>query len=106
MSPAVTRARMSGAAKRGGSRWRVSLNGDDLATQPRDVNLLDLDAALQKLSAADPRLGDLVVLRFFGGLTVEEAAEVQGTSPATVKRDWLRARAWLVRELRPAARSR
>ena len=102
----VDQARMSGAAKRGGSRWRVSLNGDDLATQPRDVNLLDLDAALQKLSAADPRLGDLVVLRFFGGLTVEEAAEVQGTSPATVTRDWLRARAWLVRELRPAARSR
>ena len=101
----VDQARMSGAAKRGGPRWRVSLNGDDVTTVPRDVSLLDLDAALQRLSAADPRLGDLVVLRFFGGLTVEEAAEVQSTSPATVKRDWLRARAWLFRELRPAARS-
>ena len=102
----VDQARMFGAAKRGGDRWRVSLSENGVTTTPRDVSLLDLDAALQKLSAADPRLGDLVVLRFFGGLTVEEAAEVRGTSPATVKRDWLRARAWLFRELRPAARRR
>jgi RNA polymerase sigma factor (TIGR02999 family) len=99
----VDQARMVGAAKRGGNRWRVSLSDEGVATAPRDVSLLDLDAALQKLSAADPRLGDLVVLRYFGGLTVDEAAEVQATSPATVKRDWLRARAWLYRELRPAA---
>ena len=97
---------VEGAAKRGGNRWRVTLSEGDIAAAPRDVGLLDLDAALQKLSAADPRLGDLVVLRFFGGLTVEEAAEVQDTSSATVKRDWLRARAWLYRELRPAARPR
>ena len=99
----IDQARMVGAAKRGGNRWRVSLSHEGVATAPRDVSLLDLDAALQKLSAADPRLGDLVVLRYFGGLTVDEAAEVQATSPATVKRDWLRARAWLYRELRPAA---
>jgi RNA polymerase sigma factor (TIGR02999 family) len=102
----VDQARRSGAVKRGGHKWTVSLSDDGVATAPRDVSLLDLDAALHRLSAADPRLGDLVVLRFFGGLTVEEAAEVQGTSPATVKRDWLRARAWLLRELRPAARRR
>jgi RNA polymerase sigma factor (sigma-70 family) len=62
--------------------------------------LLDLDAALAKLATIDSRLGDLVVLRFFGGMSVEEAAEALGVSPATVKRDWSRARAWLFRELR------
>ncbi len=98
----VDQARALGAAKRGGSAWRVPLTDDRASTGPRDVSLLDLDAALQKLAEADPRLGDLVVLRFFGGLTVEEAAEVLATSPATVKRDWTRARAWLFRELRPA----
>ena len=70
------------------------------ATMPRDVQLLDLDRALDRLAAIDARLGDLVVLRFFGGLTVEEAAEALGLSPATVKRDWARARACLFRELR------
>ena len=77
---------------------------DDVgATSPRDVDLLDLDAALGRLTTIHPRLGDLVVLRFFGGLTVEESAEALGLSPATVKRDWLRARAWLFRELRGLA---
>jgi DNA-directed RNA polymerase specialized sigma24 family protein len=76
------------------------------ATMPRDVHLLDLDAALGRLVAIDPRLGNLVELRFFGGLTVEEAAEVLGLSPATVKRDWARARACLFRELRSADRAR
>lgn len=99
----VDQARALGAAKRGGAGWRVPLTDERATTGPRDVGLLDLDSALQKLSAADPGLGDLVVLRFFGGLTVEEAAEVLDTSPATVKRDWSRARAWLFRELRPVA---
>jgi RNA polymerase sigma factor (TIGR02999 family) len=99
----VDQARAHGAAKRGGAAWRVPLTDERATTGPRDVSLLDLDSALQKLSAADPRLGDLVVLRFFGGLTVEEAAEVLATSPATIKRDWSRARAWLFRELRPVA---
>jgi hypothetical protein len=61
------------------------------ASVPHDVDLLDLDAALGKLAAIDSRLGELVVLRFFGGMTVEEAAEGLGLSPATVKRDWSRA---------------
>jgi RNA polymerase sigma factor (sigma-70 family) len=61
---------------------------------------MDLDAALDKLGRIDPRLADLVVMRFLGGLTIEETAEVLESSPATVKRDWLRARAWLFRELK------
>jgi RNA polymerase sigma factor (TIGR02999 family) len=105
----VDHARAHVAAKRGGATWRVPLGDHVGATMPPDVHLLDLDAALEKLAAIDARLGDLVVLRFFGGLTVEEAAEVLGLSPATIKRDWTRARAYLFRELRPAvprARSR
>ena len=102
----VDEARRAGALKRGAGAWKVPLTDGSATTRPRDVSLLDLDAALQKLSEADPRLSDLVVLRFFGGLTVDEAAEVLGTSPATVKRDWSRARAWLFRELRPVSAGR
>jgi RNA polymerase sigma factor (TIGR02999 family) len=95
----VDHARAHGAAKRGGAGWKVPLEEHVGVTMPRDVHLLDLDAALGKLTAIDRRLGDLVELRYFGGLTVEEAAEVLGRSPATVKRDWTRARAYLFREL-------
>ena len=101
----VDHARAHTATKRGGAAWRVPLTDDRATTGPRDVSLLDLDAALEKLAAVDPGLGDVVVLRFFGGLTVEEVAEVRATSPATVKRDWSRARAWLFRELRPAGQA-
>jgi RNA polymerase sigma-70 factor, ECF subfamily len=101
----VDHARAHGAVKRGGARWTVPLTAHAGATTPREVHLLDLDAALDKLAAIDGRLADLVMLRFFGGLTVEESAEVLELSPATVKRDWARARAWLFRELRPVARS-
>ena len=97
----VDHARAHAAAKRGGVAWKVPLSDHVGTTMPRDVDLLDLDAALERLATLDPRLGDLVVLRFFGGLTVEEAADVLTRSPATVKRDWTRARAWLFRELRP-----
>ena len=55
---------------------------------------------MTRLGTIDPRLTDIVVMRFFGGLTVEETAEVLQSSPATVKRDWTRARAWLFRELK------
>ena len=97
----VDHARARAADKRGGPRWRVPLSDEVGATPARDVDLLDLDAALTRLAILDPRLGELVVLRFFGGLTVEEAAGVLAVSAATVKRDWTRARAWLFRELRP-----
>ena len=96
----VDHARAHVAAKRGGPRWKVALADNLGATVPRDVDLLDLDAALGKLATIDSRFGDLVALRFFGGMTVEEAAESLDLSPATVKRDWSRARAWLFRELR------
>jgi RNA polymerase sigma factor (TIGR02999 family) len=96
----VDHARGHAAAKRGVA-WKVPLSDHVGTTMPRDVDLLDLDGALERLATLDPRLGDLVVLRFFGGLTVEEAADVLARSPATVKRDWTRARAWLFRELRP-----
>ena len=98
----VDHARAHVAAKRGGAMWRVALPDQAGATMPREVHLLDLDRALDTLAAIDGRLGDLVVLRFFGGLTVEEAAEALALSPATVKRDWTRARACLFRELRSA----
>jgi RNA polymerase sigma factor (TIGR02999 family) len=97
----VDHARAHAAAKRGGPGRRVPLAEAAGALAPPDVDVLDLDAALGRLAAIDPRLGDLVVLRFFGGLSVEEAAEALELSPATVKRDWTRARAWLFRELVP-----
>ncbi len=100
----VDHARAHAAAKRGGPGWKVPLADAVGATAPPEVDLLDLDAALGKLAAIDARLGELVVLRFFGGLTVEEAADALGLSPATVKRDWTHARAWLFRELRAAVR--
>src|SRR3954470_19788116 len=98
----VDHARAHVAAKRGGPGWRVPLADDHGATVPRDVDLLDLDAALGKLATIDSRLSDLVVLRFFGGTTIEEAADSLGLSPATAKRDWSRGRAWLFRELQRA----
>ena len=100
----VDHARAHAAAKRGGPGWKVPMGDAVGATAPPEVDLLDLDAALGKLAAIDARLGELVVLRFFGGLTVEEAAAALGLSPATVKRDWTRAQAWLFRELRAAVR--
>src|SRR5262245_19973322 len=100
----IDHGRAHGAAKRGGAkRLRVPLSDEQATAGPRDVSLLDLDSALEKLAKVDSDLSDLVELRYFGGLTVEEVAEVRGVSPATVKRDWARARAWLFRELRPIA---
>jgi RNA polymerase sigma factor (TIGR02999 family) len=95
----VDHARGHGAVKRGGAGWRVSLSDYAGATPPRETDFLDLETALEKLGTIDPRLVDLVVMRFFGGLTIEETAEAVQSSPATVKRDWIRARAWLFREL-------
>lgn len=105
----VDHARGRAAQKRGGNVVRVVLGdpeGEAVAaegsavTLPRDVELIDLDDALRALSAVDPDLVRVVELRYFAGLTVEEAAEVLGVSPATVKRDWVVARAWLFQRLR------
>lgn len=102
----VDHARARAAAKRGGPGGRVPLADDIGATAPREVDLLDLDAALRTLTTLAPRLGELVVFRFFGGMSIEEAAEALGVSSATAKRDWLRARAWLFRELRGVVNGR
>jgi RNA polymerase sigma factor (TIGR02999 family) len=94
----VDHARARGAAKRDGGQ-RVPLDEGVNALDPVAVDVLALDAALQKLARIDPRQSELVELRFFGGLTVDEAAAVVGVAPATVDRDWALARAWLFREL-------
>ena len=94
----VDHARRRGAAKRDGVK--VMLDEAVLPAAEREVDLVRLDDALVELAALDPRQGRLVELRYFGGLTLEEAAEVLGVSVATVKRDWTLARAWLFDRLR------
>jgi RNA polymerase sigma-70 factor, ECF subfamily len=95
----IERARARGAAKRGGARHRITLDEGLVAGGDRSIDLLALDEALQRLAALDPEQARLVELRFFGGLTVEETAEAMDISPATVKRHWTVAKAWLTREL-------
>lgn len=97
----VERARARHAAKRGGRRERVTLDERLLPDMGRAPDLLDLDAALERLAALDAELARVVELRFFGGLDVGETAGVLGLSPATVKRRWTLARAFLLRELSP-----
>jgi RNA polymerase sigma factor (TIGR02999 family) len=95
----IERARARGASKRGGGRGPITLDESLLTDQPRPIDFLDLHNALNRLAALDDRQARIVECRFFGGLTVEETAEALDTSPATVKRDWTTARAWLFREL-------
>lgn len=95
----IERARARGAAKRGGARPRVTLDEALVAGNDRSIDLLALDEALERLAALDPEQARLVELRFFGGLTVEETADAMNISPATVKRHWTVAKAWLSREL-------
>ena len=94
----VDHGRRRQATKRAGGT-RVVLGEAVGATEPRDVDLLALDAALDRLATLDARQSTLVVMRFFGGLTLDEAAEAMDISPGTVKRDWTTAKAWLRREL-------
>jgi RNA polymerase sigma factor (TIGR02999 family) len=99
----VQRARARKAAKRGGDPERITLDEQLLPAKAGghapEVDLVALDAALEKLAALDARQAKVVELRYFGGLSVEETADALGISPATVKRDWTFARAWLKREL-------
>ena len=100
----VQRARARHADKRGGGAEKITLDESVMQAQgQRDgaagVDVLELDAALEKLAALDPQQAKIVELRYFGGLTVEEVAESLEISPATVKRHWTVARAWLHKEL-------
>src|SRR5262245_29942125 len=95
----VDHARTRQAAKRGGEACLVSLDETAIAAAERPGDLVALDDALQALAAFDPRKSQVVELRYFGGLTVPETAEVLKVSEETVARDWRLARAWLLREL-------
>ena len=95
----IDHARGRQAAKRGDGAIKLSLD-DALATpNRRDLDLVALDDALHDLGRLDPQQSRLVELRFFAGLSIEESAEVLGVSPATVKREWMAAKAWLYREI-------
>jgi RNA polymerase sigma factor (TIGR02999 family) len=110
----VQRARARRAAKRGGAPQRITLEDGNLdparipagiraaEQSPDDIDVLALDEALSRLSSIDAELARVVELRYFGGLTVEETAEVVGASPATIKRHWALARAWLKQALEGA----
>ena len=99
----IERARARDAQKRGGARARVTLDEALVAGGERSIDLVALDEALERLATIDPEQARLVELRFFGGLTVEETADAMHISPATVKRHWKVARAWLARELKGLA---
>ncbi len=98
----IERARARRAAKRGGGGIKVTLDPGLLAAPSRALDLEALDDALHRLAVLDPDLERVVEVRFFGGLSIEETAEALGMSPATVKRRWTLAKAWLARELEGA----
>ena len=98
----IERARARDAQKRGGGGAKVTLDEGMMAGAPRPIDFLALDNALERLAALDAEQARIVELRFFGGLSVEETAEALGSSPATIKRRWTLARAWLARELEGA----
>jgi RNA polymerase sigma factor (TIGR02999 family) len=95
----IDHARNRQAVKRGDGAIKLSLDEALGAPDRRDFDLVALDDALKDLANFDPKQGKLVELRFFAGLSIEESAEVLGVSPATVKREWAAAKAWLYREL-------
>jgi RNA polymerase sigma factor (TIGR02999 family) len=101
----VDHARGRDAAKRGAGACKLTLDEDLLAPAERDINLVALDQALDTLSKLDSQQGRIVELRFFAGLSIEETAEVLKISPATVKRDWAMAKAFLSRQLKPVPSS-
>jgi len=98
----VDHARARNRLKRGGAElkvtWTENFNVPNVPDQ-NSVNLVVLDDALNRLTELDPQQGRIVELRFFGGLSIEESAAALDISPATVKRDWAMARAWLFREM-------
>ena len=95
----VDYARRRGYAKRGGNAVRVSLSEADGIADQKSAEIMAVDEALSRLAGLDPRKGQIVELRYFGGLSVEECAQLLGVSSRTVKREWRWAKAWLYREL-------
>lgn len=95
----VDYARRRGYAKRGGNPIRVSLSEANQISEGKSAEVIAVDEALTRLAALDPRKSQIVELRYFGGLGVEESAELMGVSSRTVKREWRWAKAWLYREL-------
>jgi RNA polymerase sigma-70 factor (ECF subfamily) len=95
----VDAARARAAAKRGGTKAKFSFEEEFFATPRKDREIVALDDALQALAQLDPRKARAVELRFFGGLSIEETAEVLGISVQTVRRDWGFSQAWLAREI-------
>ena len=95
----IDRARARGALKRGGDRPRMTLDQSSLTLDAPPPEILDLDEALKRLEAEDPVKADLVKLRFFGGLSLSEAAAILGISDSTADRYWAYSRAWLYNEM-------
>jgi RNA polymerase sigma factor (TIGR02999 family) len=95
----MKRARRRATLKRGGGRDDVRLEDVDVASTQQTVDVVALDDVLTRLAAFDPRQCEIVELRFFGGLSIEETAGVLGVSTGTVKREWRTAKAWLHKEI-------
>jgi len=95
----VEHARARHRLKRGGDALKISLNGEINVRAAVDLDVVALDEALSRLAKLDPQQERIIELRFFAGLSIEETAEALNISPATVKRDWTTARAWLYREM-------
>jgi RNA polymerase sigma factor (TIGR02999 family) len=95
----VDYARNRRYAKRGGGTRPISLEEGMIVSDERSAEVVALDEGLERLAELDPRKSQIVELRFFGGLTIEETAEVLDVSPGTVMRDWTLAKAWLRREM-------
>jgi RNA polymerase sigma-70 factor (ECF subfamily) len=109
----IDHARAHARDKRGGGAVKVSLNDALIVAEDQAAHFIALDEALRVLERLDPQKGKIVELRYFGGLSIEEAGEVMNVSPRTVRREWQRAKAWLYRmmtegiedETRPLAKS-
>lgn len=98
----VEYARKVGAEKRGGQWRRLDLDEVDIPIEERAEALIALDGALERLSSLNPRLCQVVECRFFGGMTEEETAEALGLTDRTIRRDWIKAKGWLVHDLQAA----
>ena len=99
----VDAARARGARKRGGGAQRVEVDKLEILSPGPEESILALEEALVAFAKLAPRQAKVVELRYFGGLTIEETAEVLGISPATVKREWSTARLWLLQKIEGSA---